>query len=260
ALESEKIYNALPVDELNKYKKDLKFFQELRKSVKLRYSDTIDHKEYEAKMQKLMDNYIAAEDIIRITNPVDILNEKAFEEEMDRLGSKRAKADAIRTRLTKSVSGKWDENPAYYRKSSERIQEAIQAYKDQRISEAEYLEKMRDIMKDYRKGESTGNYPGAIRTNKNAQAFYGVTKDIINEIHESAASYETLGDLALELDGMIMAYENVGCYDQLCIHNKSGQVLDDLLFDFAEEQQVRLGFDRIDRMIEHITAAAVNRY
>src|SRR5699024_9147584 len=145
ALESEKIYNALPVDELNKYKKDLKFFQELRKSVKLRYSDTIDHKEYEAKMQKLMDNYIAAEDIIRITNPVDILNEKGIEEEMDRLCSKLAKADAIRTRLTKSVSGKWDENPAYYRKFSERIQEAIQAYKDQRISEAEYLEKMRDI-------------------------------------------------------------------------------------------------------------------
>ncbi|MDI5789139.1 hypothetical protein PO124_14070 [Bacillus licheniformis] len=63
-------------------------FQDLRKSVKLRYSDTIDHKEYEAKMQKLMDNYISAEEVIRITNPVDILNTKAFEEEIERLGSK----------------------------------------------------------------------------------------------------------------------------------------------------------------------------
>jgi type I restriction enzyme R subunit len=27
-------------------------------------------------MQKLMDNYIAAEEIIRITNPVDILDKK----------------------------------------------------------------------------------------------------------------------------------------------------------------------------------------
>src|SRR5699024_5049143 len=125
ALESEKIYNALPPEELQKYKKDLKFYQELRKSVKLRYSDSIDHKEYETKMQKLMDNYISAEEIIRITNPVDILNEKAFEEEIDRLGSKRAKADAIRTRLSKSVSTKWDENPAFYKKFSERIQEAL---------------------------------------------------------------------------------------------------------------------------------------
>ena len=35
-------------------------------------------------MQKLMDNYIAAEEVIRITNPVDILNVKAFEEELER--------------------------------------------------------------------------------------------------------------------------------------------------------------------------------
>lgn len=56
ALESERIYNALQPEELATYKRDLKFFQELRKSVKLRYSDTIDHKEYEAKMQKLMIN------------------------------------------------------------------------------------------------------------------------------------------------------------------------------------------------------------
>ena len=34
ALESEKIYNALPDEELQRYKKDFKFFQELRKSVK----------------------------------------------------------------------------------------------------------------------------------------------------------------------------------------------------------------------------------
>ena len=88
-------------DELETYKKDMKFFQELRRSVKFRYSETIDHKEYEAKMQKLMDNYIAAEDVIRITNPVDISDEKAFEAELKRLNTKRARADAIRTRLTK---------------------------------------------------------------------------------------------------------------------------------------------------------------
>ena len=52
ALESERVYNSLSSDEINKYKKDFKFYQELRKSVKIRYSDTIDHKEYEAQMQK----------------------------------------------------------------------------------------------------------------------------------------------------------------------------------------------------------------
>ncbi|MFZ3579847.1 type I restriction endonuclease subunit R [Virgibacillus sp. DJP39] len=260
ALESEKIYNALQPEELQTYKKDLKFYQELRKSVKFRYSDTIDHKDYEAKMQKLMDNYIAAEQVMRITNPVDILNEKAFEEELDRLGSKRAKADAIRTRLSKSVSKKWDENPAFYKSFSERIEEAIQAYKDKRISEAEYLNKMKEIVKDYREGESTGDYPDVIKKNPNAQAFYGVTKDIMGEVNETTASYEVLGGLALDMDKIIQEHQKVDWHDNIEIHNRIAQELDDLLFDFSKEHQVKLDYDEIDKIIEQIKTVALRRY
>ncbi|MBS4171824.1 type I restriction endonuclease subunit R [Bacillus sp. FJAT-49736] len=260
ALESEKIYISLPPGELQIYKKDLKFYQELRKSVKLRYSDTIDHKEYEAKMQKLMDNYISAEQVIRITNPVDILNEKAFEEELNRLGSKRAKADAIRTRLTKSVSKKWDENPAFYKKFSKRIEEAIQAYKDKRISESEYLNKMKDIMKDYRKGESDDNYPDAIKKNQNAQAFYGVTKDIMSEVKETSQIYDVLGNLALKMDNIIKEYKKVDWHDNIQIHNRIAQELDDLLYDFSMEHKMDLDFDQIDKIIEQVKSVALRRY
>lgn len=262
ALESEKIYNTLPPEELQKYKKDFKFFQDLRKSVKLRYSDTIDHKEYEAKMQKLMDNYIAAEEVIRITNPVDILNAKAFEEELERLESKRAKADAIRTRLTKSIHAKWDENPSYYKKFSERIQEAIQEYKDKRISEAEYLNRMKDIMNDYRRGESSERYPEIIKENRNAQAFYGVTKDILSETKETAANYDTntLGDLALKIDEIIQEHQKVDWHDNVEIHNRIAQELDDLLFDFKEKHHLDIDFDTIDKIIEQIKTVALRRY
>lgn len=262
ALESEKIYNTLPPEELQKYKKDFKFFQDLRKSVKLRYSDTIDHKEYEAKMQKLMDNYIAAEEVIRITNPVDILNAKAFEEELERLQSKRAKADAIRTRLTKSVHAKWDENPSYYKKFSERIQEAIQEYKDKRISEAEYLNRMKDIMNDYRRGESSERYPEIIKENRNAQAFYGVTKDILSETTETAASYDTntLGNLASRMDEIIKEHQKVDWHDNVEIHNRIAQELDDLLFDFKEKYNLDIDFDTIDKIIEQIKTVALRRY
>lgn len=262
ALESEKIYNALPPEELQKYKKDLKFFQELRKSVKLRYSDTIDHKEYEAKMQKLMDNYISAEEVIRITNPVDILNQKAFEEELERLDTKRAKADAIRTRLTKSINTKWDENPAYYKKFSERIQEAIQAYKDKRISEAEYLNTMKDIMKDYRSGASNDDYPEVIKENRNAQAFYGVTKDILSEVKETSTSYgsDSLGNLAIKMDEIINEHQKVDWHDNIEIHNRIAQELDDLLYDFSQEYNVDIDFDTVDKIIEQIKTVALRRY
>ena len=49
----------------------------------------------------------------KITNPIDILNKDDFEKELEELGSLRAKADAISSRLTKSINTKYDENPAF---------------------------------------------------------------------------------------------------------------------------------------------------
>lgn len=261
ALESESIYNALQEDELNKYKKDLKLFQELRKSVKLRYSDSIDHKEYEAKMQKLMDQYISAENIIRITNPVDILNEKAFEKEIERLGSKRAKADAIRTRLTKSVSTKWDENPAYYKKFSERIQQVIDEYKEKRITEADYLNSMNELLKEFRQGEPKEDYPTIIKDNGHAQAFYGVTKDVLT-IKDQKASYgdEDFANLAIKIDAIIKQHQKVDWHNNPQIHNRIAQDIDDLLFDFSNENNVTLDFDTIDKVIEQVKTVAIKRY
>lgn len=260
ALESEKIYNTLPEQELTRYKKDLKLFQELRKSVKLRYSDTIDHKEYEAKMQKLMDNYIASEEIIRITNPVDILNEKAFEEEIERLGSKRAKADAIRTRMSKSVSAKWDENPAYYKRFSERIEEALQAYKDKRISEAEYLNSMKTILEEYRKGEPVDDFPTIIKENANAQAFYGVTKDILMETKDFSVSYDVVGELATQMDDAIRDYTKRDWHDNLEVHKRIEQEIDDLLYEFSKENNVEIDLETVDKIIDQIKTVARKRY
>ena len=260
ALESENVYRALGPEELNRYKKDLKFYQELRKSVKLRYSDTIDHREYEAKMQMLMDNYISAEEVIRITNPVDIMDEKGFEEELQRLQSPRAKADAIRTRLSKRIETKWDENPAYYKKFSERIEEAIQAYKDKRISEAEYLERMKEILRDFRSGASGVTYPDNIRKNPNAQAFYGVVKEIIGETNDLTGKDELMGELALKVDEIIEEHSKVDWHDNMEVHNRIAQELDDLLYDFAKEHGLKLDFDQIDKIIESVKTVALRRY
>lgn len=277
ALESEQVYNALSQNELNKYKKDFKFYQELRKSVKLRYSDTIDHTEYEAKMQKLMDNYISAEEIIRVTNPVDILDEKSFEEELTRLGSKRAQADAIRTRLSKRINATWDENPTFYKKFSERIEETLQEYKDKRISEAEYLKRMHDIMNDFTNGYSSGKYPQNIKNNPHAQAFYGTIKEIFSEktdfiIKEETANYmcpdnttndltdDDLGYIALKINKIIDTHSKVDWHDNMEVHNRIAQEIDDFLYDYSKEKKFEINFDDIDKVIENIKTIALRRY
>ncbi|TYC84181.1 type I restriction endonuclease subunit R [Acetobacterium wieringae] len=274
ALESEHIYNALGNAELLHYKKELKFYQELRAAVKLRYSDAIDHKEYESKMRNLMDTYIAAEDVINITAPVDILNEEKFEEELLRLGSPRAKADAIRTRMTKSISGKWDENPAYYKKFSQRIEEIIAEYKEKRISDAEYLQHMNEVKKDYQKGYSGTSYPAQIKHNSHAQAFYGVVKEGLerycdatdqngDHVHEPTEIYNyenILADVAIDVDAIIGEHSKVDWHDNQDVHNAISTALDDRFYQLKKNELPNLTFDQIDRIIEDIKTVALRRY
>lgn len=260
ALESERVYNSLGQEEIIKYKKDFKFYQELRKNVKIRYSDTIDHKEYEGKMQKLIDNYIAAEEVIRITNPVDILDKKGFDKELERLGTPRAKADAIRTRMTKSISAKWDANPAYYKRFSERIEEVLQAYKDKRISESDYFNKMNELKDNYGKGYSAEQYPDSIKNNSVAKAFYGVTLDIIKESNEAYGKEDLNAKLAIDIENIIDEYVKIDWHTNQDIHKKIAQEIDDLLFEFAKDTGLQLSFEQIDKIIETIITVALKRY
>lgn len=263
ALESEEVYHALCEGELAQYKREYKFYQELRKAVKLRYSDGIDHKEYEAKMQKLIDTYIFADQPFQLTKPVDILDEKGFAEELQRLGTPRAKADAIRTRMSKSISAKWDENPAYYKAFSQRIEETLEAYKQQRISEAEYFEQMQRIKHEYAQGdaEHSCTYPETIRHNGHARAFYGQLKLMIAEEAGVYMNDHDAASIALKVDDIFENHVKVDWRDNLDVHNKSEQDLDDLLYDeLFQKYALDTETTQIKKIIEGLKTVALRRY
>lgn len=260
ACESEQIYNALGQEEIDKYKITFRFYQELRKTVKLRYSDDIDHKEYEYQMQKLMDNYISAEEVIRITNPINIMDKVGFEKELERLGSPRSKADAIKTRMSKSISEKWDEDPSYYKKFSERIEIVLSEYKEARISEAEYLSRMQELVKDYRQGYSGYIYPENINNNSNAQAFYGVVSEVVSEYNVNNTSSDLLGEIAFKINKVFETHIKVDFHNNIDVHNKIAQEIDDLLFDYSNTYSINLSIESIDKIIENAKIVAIRRY
>lgn len=275
AIESEEVYRAIGDIELKNLKKDLKFYQELRAAVKIRYTDAVDNKAYEGKMRNLMDTYIAAEDVIKVIEPVDILNEKGIEEELDRLGSARGKADAISTKLTKSIHKKWDEDPAFYKKFSKRIAEIIEEYKEKRISEVEYLEKMRRVMVDYQAGNAGIVYPEKIKNNPNAQAFYGVVKEVLEDesfyegsectilegVDSKSYGYEsTLANVAEDIDKTVEAYCKVDWRDNPTVHNKIKQELDDLLYNVKKKYFKNMSWSQMDAIIKKAMTVALRRY
>ena len=260
ALASEQVYFTLKEEELSAYKKDFKFFQDLRKAVKLRYSETIDHKAYERQMQKLMDQYIAAEEVIRIVEPVDITNTEKFNEELEQLSSDRGKADAIRTRLTRQISKQWQENPAFYQKFSERIKEILEEYRQKRISDAEYLKQMLETRERFMQGDSGQNYPTSIHRNPNAQAFYGVTKGVLEKAVDIEGKDEVIAQFALEVDRIIQENRKVDWHDNPDVHHRMSQAIDDLLFKYKREHFNELSYDLFDRIIQENIKVALMRY
>ena len=259
-LNSEQSYNAMPKDERVKYQDAFIFWAKVRRSVKIRYCDVIDNREYEPLMQNLLDTHLSVAGLKQITNPIDILNKDELEKELEELGSLRSKADAIASRLTKSIIKKYDENPAYYDSFSKRIKETLDLYRKKVVSEAEYLAKMRAIMEDYRAGRSTVSYPERIKSNVHAQAFYGVLNAILDEIEDSRITPEFVAEVAEKITKIVAAHSQVDWTNNKTIHDRISQDIDDLFYEYEKTCGLKLPFERIDKIIENVKTVALRRF
>lgn len=259
-LNSEQAYLALPKDERKKHQDAFVFFAKVRRSVKIRYCDAIDNAEYEPLMQNLLDTHLSVAGLKQITNPIDILNKDDFEKELEELGSLRSKADAITSRMTKSISEKRSENPAYYDSFSKRIKEALELYKEKVISEAEYLAKMRTIMEDYHAGKSTVSYPERIKTNVHAQAFYGVLNAIFDELENKWITPDFVAEVAEEVTRIIAAHSQVDWSNNKTIHDRISQDIDDLFYQYEKKCGLVLSFETVDKIIDNVKTVALRRF
>ena len=258
-LPSDQAYYKVGKEKISELRKALAFYQKLRATVKLRYSETIDHKEYEAKMQKLLDNYVVAKEMMRITEPVDITDAENFDKELEKMGTDRGKADAIRTRLTRTISEKSKEDPAYYKKFSTRIEETIEAYRNRRITDSEYLQKMQDIKEDFRKGNSGISYPTNITT-ENSRAFYGVIYDKLIPRMKENANIEEIGEITLTIQREIESKIKRDWHYNTDIHNEIAQAIDDTIFMYATRKNISLDLEELDKLIEEIINIALMKY
>ena len=260
ALNSEQAYAALPGEERKQYQNRFLFFSKVRRSVKIRYCDAIDNREYEPLMQNLLDTHLSVAGLKQITNPVDILNKDDFERELEELGSLRAKADAITSRLSKSISAKYEENPAYYDSFSKRIKDALDQYEEKVISEAEYLAKMRSIMEDYHSGKSSVSYPERIKHNVHAQAFYGVITALLDDAQVDGMTPDFAAEIAEEITAIIAKHSRVDWTNNQTIHNRISQDIDDLFYAYEKNRGLVLSFDLIDKVIENVKTVALRRF
>ncbi len=258
-LSSNRAYYKLGLERIREYKNALKDYQRLRKTVKIRYSEGIDHREYDIKMQKLLDTYVSAKGMLKIVEPCNITEEDKFNKEHEQMKTIMAKATHIRTRLTRTFDEKMMENPPYYKKFSKRLEEVIEEYRNRRISEAQYLEKMEKLKQDFISGNSGIIYPENVKEDEE-RAIYGAIYEIINvHLHENCKLYE-IGEISTNIKEAIEARIKRDWHYNEEVHNSIKRFIDETIYTYTEEKNIEISFEEIDQIIEDILAIAMIKY
>ena len=198
----------------------------LRDTIKLASGETLDLKAYEADMRHLIDNYIEAKNPKTISpfkgmGLLDIIVKsgiaEAIAKELANLkGNKEAVAETIENNVRSKIIKEHLNDPAFYEKMSELLDEIIAQRKAKAIEYEEYLKKIADVVNRVNKGQDAGipsslDSPGKVAIFNNL----GTTASGKGEAAEDQATYITSNkkdriDLAVQIDSTIKQVRHDG--------------------------------------------------
>lgn len=255
ALSSDKITEVFSNEEIEAYKRAMKFYSELRKSVKIRYHEEVDFGKYEKQMQKLLDTFISAEEVNKLTKLVNIFDAD-FEQELDRVIGDNARADTIISASSKVITEKREQNPAYYDKLSKRIQEILDKYKDGRLNDEEKLKYAKDIraMLMQKDSDDLDEYPEKIKHNRSARSFYDNLQSSMKEL-----PYETFIEVILRIDTFFKEISKKPDWENNSdVKNAIDQEIDDILWEL--ENQHNISFESYDDIMSQVRSIGISNY
>jgi type I restriction enzyme R subunit len=267
SLSSIQFYNEVEEKTINRYKEDLTMFLKLRLAVVERYSDEIDFKQYAGQIQKLIDTHITTEKVETITKLVNIFDKEKFQQEVENTTGKAAKADKIASRTSKHISEKMNEDPAFYKKFSLMLKETIADYEAKRINEAQFLNKVQEIMNIVLL-HTDSDIPEALKDRDIAKAFYGLSLESLGDkIKDDVVKREISTQAALNIDDMIIdAVLDSGkpIIDWQYKTNITGklqiEIGDYLIDEVRDKYNINLSFGEIDEIANKCIEVAKIRY
>ena len=266
ALSSDKFLSETDEKTLSRYKDDLRRFQSLKSSVKLRYAEAIDYRDYEPRIRKLLDTHIQASEVILLNKPVNIFDDIMFDRVKEEHGVFQAgkttasKADTIAHATKKVITENMDEDPAFYEKFSRMIQQAIEDFRAKRISDLEYLNRVVDI-RDKIVNKVHDDVPEKLSGNEDAMAYYGILKPLLDNHELNEETLESVvADTALAINGIIEKYKKVHFWDDEDAQKQAVNEIDDYLFDeLKTKKAVGLSLEQMDMIIEKVMLVARHR-
>ena len=138
----------MPHKEATPYKGDLKKLGDIYKRAKNLYrDDSMNLSGAGAKVKDIIQQNVSSSGVEVINeDPVSILNSEEFEKKLEASGmSEKAQAQEVEQGIKQTLSVRFEEDPQFYGSLQERVEEIIQEYKEQRMEEKEYIQKMKEV-------------------------------------------------------------------------------------------------------------------
>ena len=248
SLSSDKLFDVFDETKVDVMKRDWKQFSELRRSVQLRYQETVDVKEFEPKIQKLLDDHVVAlpaETIIEIVNINDPDALKAVVEEKG--VSEASRADRIASATRRVITEKMAEDPTFYLSFSELLEEAIRDYRARRISEREYLNSVVELASKIARKDRGREVPDAIKGDDDGQAFFGVLEGALASAGDRPVEADETARIALAIIDIVKAHHIVDVWSNDIAQNKMRNAIDDYFFDVLRDKKgIDLSVEALD--------------
>lgn len=265
ALSSERFITETPEQKLRAYKNDLKRFVNLKAAVKLRYAESVDYRDFEPRIQKLLDTHISASEVVQLNAPVNIFDEAAFQKVVEEqgVGSEKnlgAKADMIAHATKRAINERLEQDPAFYQKFSRLIQQAIDDYRAKRLSDLEYLQRVTEI-KDAVVSRKDDDLPPALKGDADAAAVYGLLRPFVaKHIDDAEQAQAAAVEAAKAMWDIFQRNRKVGYWDDLDAQRRTMNQIDDYLYDEVKGAHgIALSTDEMDEIIEKTMQLARHR-
>lgn len=236
------------------YLRDLRNFLNLRVMVKRRYGESVDYSAIEAQLMKLIHEHVGADTVQQLREPVSIFDREELEHELGEL-SGAARADAIASRVTRAITERLEQDPTFYKRLSELVNEAIADHRAERISDLEYLKKTEELADQIRTHGQEGGDP-RLEGRDAARAYLGLLQETLGELIPDA---EALTETALAFDTAIEGHKTRDWYGSESVKNKMINSLDDLLYDLGKQKDVRLPHALLSTLFEKVLSVARHR-
>ena len=190
-------------EEAANIKKQVDFYNNLKDEIKLKSGDALDLKFYDPAMRQLIDNYVRAEDSVEIFKLEDIsfldLIVKEGEDAIDKLpneikSNQKSVAETLVANMRKMIINERPNNPAYFDKISELLNQLLQEQKDGKIQYKEMIAKLIKKIREVR-GKTKPNYPTGINTSGKQALYDNLEKDeeLALAVHDAVVTYAKHG-------------------------------------------------------------------